>query len=182
MPRHQPTANDYALAWLRICVGILFLIFAEYKVFGRGFIYEGGFENWIHQFLSGGVYPFMAPVLRDFVLPHAHWISLIVSFGELCIGLGLLFGILVRLASFFGFAYMALLILASNYPGLHAPWWEYFGAALNHLVLALCFLAFAMANAARVWSLGSFLDRKYRPRAAADEVAFQPRSSNVFNK
>lgn len=172
------------MAWLRIAVGLLFLIFAQYKIFGREFIYQGGFENWIHQFLSGQAYPFMVPFLRDFVLRHASVISIILSYGELCIGVCLLLGIAVRLASFFGFAYMSMLILASNYPGLHAPWWEYVGASLNHLVLALCFLAFGMANSARAWSLASFLDRKYGPRrkAPADEFVVQPRSGNIFNK
>src|SRR5215469_17894551 len=33
---------------------------------------------------------------------------------------------------------------ASNYPGPRAPFWQYFGAALDHLALALCFAAFAV--------------------------------------
>jgi thiosulfate dehydrogenase [quinone] large subunit len=65
-------SNDKALAGLRIAVGALFLIFGEYKVvIGRQFTSGGGFQYWINRFLEDGAYPFMAPVLRNFVLPHA---------------------------------------------------------------------------------------------------------------
>src|SRR5215471_821313 len=50
--------NARVLACLRISVGVLFLIFGEYKVFGTGFTLGGGFEMWINRFLGGSVYPF----------------------------------------------------------------------------------------------------------------------------
>jgi hypothetical protein len=74
--------NDVALAGLRIAVGVLFLIFGEYKVFGSQFTLHGGFEGWINRFLQHGAYPFMAPVLRQFVLPHATAIAFLVAYGE----------------------------------------------------------------------------------------------------
>jgi hypothetical protein len=65
-------ANSRALAVLRIGVGIFFLIFGQYKVFGTQFTLQGGFQFWINRFLEqGGAYPFMTPILRNFVLPHA---------------------------------------------------------------------------------------------------------------
>ncbi|MHB8147233.1 MAG: DoxX family protein [Vulcanimicrobiaceae bacterium] len=152
--------NSLALALLRITVGILFLIFAEYKVFGSEFTRGGGFEMWIHRFLNGqAAYPFMIPVLRDFVLPHAKVIALLTAYGELVLGLALAFGVLVRIASICGIAYMLALLFSSNYPGPHVALWQYFGASLNHLVLALCFGAFAIGNPERVLSLSSFLKR-----------------------
>ena len=75
--------NALALAGLRIAVGCLFLIFAEYKVFGMQFTRGGGFQYWINLFLQGGAYPFMVPVLRNFVLPHATPIAFLVAYGEL---------------------------------------------------------------------------------------------------
>ncbi len=41
--------NSYALAFLRIGVGILFLIFGQYKVFGTAFTLHGGFQFWINK-------------------------------------------------------------------------------------------------------------------------------------
>jgi uncharacterized membrane protein YphA (DoxX/SURF4 family) len=135
-----------SLATLRISIGVLFLIFAEYKVFGTKFTLGGGFQYWINRFLEDGAYPFMVPVLRNFVLPHATPIAFLVAYGELAIGIALVLGRFVRAASLCGLVYMATLLFSSNYPGPHAPLWQYFGASLNHLVLALCFAVFAMTR------------------------------------
>ena len=63
--------NALALAVLRIAIGVLFLIFAQYKVFGTQFTLHGGFQFWINRFLEDGAYPFMKPILKNFVLAHA---------------------------------------------------------------------------------------------------------------
>ena len=152
--------NSRAFAYLRIGVGILFLIFAQYKVMGTQFIHGGGFQFWINGFLrDGAAYPFMVPVLRGFVLPNATAIAYFVSYSELAIGLALTLGVLVRAASIGGFIYMMTLLFSSNYPGAGAPGWEYFGASLNHLVLAMCFAAFAAGDPARVLSISRLVRR-----------------------
>jgi uncharacterized membrane protein YphA (DoxX/SURF4 family) len=142
MPRDSHSRNTNALAFLRVCVGLLFLIFAQYKVFGRDFTRGGGFQFWINRFLQDGAYPFMVPLLSGFVLRHATGIAFLVAYGELAIGISLLIGLWTKPASLFGFIYMLGLLFSSNYPGAHAPLWQYFGASLDHSVLALCFLAF----------------------------------------
>jgi thiosulfate dehydrogenase (quinone) large subunit len=155
--------NTLALAGLRIAVGCLFLIFAQYKVFATPFTRGGGFEWWINRFLQdGSAYPFMVPVLQRFVLAHATPIAFLVAYGELAIGLSLVFGILVRTASTFGFVYMLSLLFSSNYPGAQAPLWQYFGASLDHSVLALCFLSFLFSRSEDRLSLGRNLLRKGR--------------------
>src|SRR5256884_8824365 len=78
LPSSADTRNSYSLALLRIGVGILFVIFGQYKVFGTTFTLHGGFQFWINKFLEGGAYPFMVPVLRGFVLPHATIIAFLV--------------------------------------------------------------------------------------------------------
>lgn len=146
-------ANARALAVLRIGVGIFFLIFGEYKVFGTQFTLHGGFQFWINRFLEGGAYPWMVPVLRNFVLPHATPIAFLVAYGELAIGIALTLGVLVRPASACGLLYMLALLFSSNYPGPAAPFWQYFGASLDHSVLALCFLIFLVGHSSQAWSL-----------------------------
>ena len=145
--------NSRALAMLRIGVGIFFLIFGEYKVFGTQFTLHGGFQYWINRFLDGGAYPFMVPVLRGFVLTHATPIAFLVAFGELAIGIALGFGILVRPASLAGGVFMLTLLLSSDYPGSSAAFWQYFGASLSHSVFLLCFVAFIIGRADAVWSM-----------------------------
>lgn len=147
--------NDRALIFLRVCVGCLFLIFAQYKILGREFTRGGGFQVWINRFLQDGAYPFMVPILKGFVLPHATAISFLVAFGELAIAISLLLGLWTKPASLFGFIYMMTLLFSSNYPGAHAPLWQYFGASLDHSVLALCFLAFCLGDSERGLAIGN---------------------------
>ncbi len=155
LPPDAGTRNSYSLALLRIGVGILFLIFGQYKVFGTAFTLHGGFQFWINKFLEGGVYPFMAPILRGFVLPHATSIAFLVAFGELAIGLALFLGVMVRSASFCGLLFMLTMLFSSDYPGAGAPLWQYFGASLSHSVFALCFAAFLTGRADSVWSIAA---------------------------
>ena len=155
MPVTQPShqQNSRALAVLRIGVGLLFLIFAQYKVFGTQFTLHGGFQFWINKFLQEGAYPFMLPILRGFVLPHATALSFLVAYSELSIGLALVLGVWVRPASAGGLLFMLTLLFSSDYPGAHAPLWQYFGASLSHSVFALCFLAFLVGRSDALWSL-----------------------------
>jgi uncharacterized membrane protein YphA (DoxX/SURF4 family) len=145
--------NSQGMAGLRIAVGLLFLIFAQYKVFGTEFTLHGGFQYWINLFLKDGAYPFMVGVLKDFVLPHATFIAFLVAYGELAIGIALVTGIWVRTASVFGAIFMITLIFSANYPGPDVPPWRYFGASLEHSVFLLCFMTFVLSAPAEVASL-----------------------------
>lgn len=165
MQEHPPSsnANSRALAMLRIGVGILFLIFGEYKVFGTQFTLHGGFQYWINRFLGGGAYPFMAPVLRGFVLNHATPIAFLVAYGELAIGIALVCGIFVRSASVCGLAFMLTLLFSSDHPGKGAPFWQYLAASLSHSVFMLCFAAFLLGRADAVWSLKTLRSKLSSP-------------------
>ena len=171
MIRIAADENLKALAFLRISVGVLFIIFGEYKVFGSQFTLGGGFQHWIDRFLEDGAYPFMLPILRGFVLPHGTAIAFLVAYGELAIGLALVLGLLVRAASTCGCLYMMALLFSSNYPGPHAKLWQYFGASLDHLVLALCFVALVIGRAERIWSVSAWAPGEHRAdRGETSEV------------
>src|SRR5690242_586407 len=110
-PRARSPVRTTDLAGLRIAVGLLFLLFGEYKVFGREFVFGGGFQGWIQRFLAeGSAYPFMVRILQGVVLPHGRPIALLVAYGELAIGLSLVLGLWVRLASSCGLVYMLALL------------------------------------------------------------------------
>ena len=159
MQTEEVTRNDVALAGLRITLGAIFLIFGQYKVFGSGFTRGGGLQFWVDGFLQGRAYPFMVPVLKSFVLPHATAIAFLVAYGEVAIGLALVLGVLVRTASAFGLIYMLLLLfsanypVASDYPGGQFAFWEYFGASSEHLFGVLCFATLVIARADRILAL-----------------------------
>jgi thiosulfate dehydrogenase [quinone] large subunit len=157
MPEQLPAIdwNARALAVLRIGVGVFFLIFGEYKVFGTQFTLHGGFQNWINRFLEGGAYPSMVAVLRGFVLAHATPIAFLVAYSELAIGIALALGILVRPASISGLVFMLTLLFSSDYPGAGAPFWQYFGASLSHSVFALCFVALLIGRTDAIWTVSA---------------------------
>jgi uncharacterized membrane protein YphA (DoxX/SURF4 family) len=154
VPLSPDARNLRALAFLRIGVGVFFLIFAQYKILSTQFTLHGGFQFWINKFLAeGSAYPFMVPILRNFVLPHATPVAFLVAYSELAIGLALLLGVFVRPASVAGLIFMLTLLLSSDYPGPSVPLWQYFGASLSHSVFALCFLTFLFGDTESVWSL-----------------------------
>jgi thiosulfate dehydrogenase [quinone] large subunit len=145
--------NDLALALLRIAVGVFFVVFGEYKLAGPEFIH-GGFRHWIERFIDGGAYPFMLPVLRGVVLPYDVAWAWVVAVGESAIGIALVLGIWVRPASFAALLFMLALLFSSNYPGAGKPAWQYFGASLDHSILALCFCAFLIGDSSAALALG----------------------------
>jgi thiosulfate dehydrogenase [quinone] large subunit len=147
-----PNQQSRALAFLRIAVGLLFLILAQYKITSTQFIHHG-MASYIHSFIEQGCYPFMRPFLKNIILPHAVLFGAFVAIAELSIALSLITGVLVRWASLGGLAMMLLFLFSSNYPGANLPLWRYFGASLDHNVLALCFLTFLIGKADAVWAL-----------------------------
>ena len=145
------------LAFCRIAVGLLFVIFGSYKVFGSTFV-ESGMEKWITGYIANTSYPFYAPFLVKVVMPHIKFFAYLVGLGELAIGISLIFGALVNLASCFGLVLMINLGLASGYrPDM--VFWQYFGANLDHIALGLWFIAFWGASAGNTWGLDPLLVR-----------------------
>ncbi len=144
--------NAFALAGMRIVVGLFFATFGEYKVFGTQFV-SSGFHGYLEAFLSGRAYPFMAPVLMWILAHCATLMAVLVSYGELLIGLSLIFGVLSRIASVFGFALMIAMWLSAGYPGAHAAFWQYWGVSLDWSVFALCFVVLVAGRPEDVWSL-----------------------------
>jgi uncharacterized membrane protein YphA (DoxX/SURF4 family) len=141
-----------ALTFLRISIGLIFLIFAEYKLTSTRFIW-GGMATYIGQFIDQGCYPFMRPFLQKLILPHAVFFGALVATSELLIALSLITGVLVRWASLGGLTMMILFLFSSNYPGSNAPFWQFFGASLEHSILALCFIAFLIGPSNRHWAI-----------------------------
>jgi thiosulfate dehydrogenase [quinone] large subunit len=54
------------------------------------------------------------------------------------------------------------LLFSSNDPGPGRPLWQYFGASLDHSVLALCFAALALGDADRFLSARSLIGARHR--------------------
>ncbi len=152
MPTSKDT-NTTAIAFLRIAVGLFFIVFGQYKIFGTQFTLHGGFEHYINDFIRSGAYPFMVPILRGILAHFATPMAFLVAYGELLIGIALVTGVFSRLASVFGFALMMAMWMSGGYPGPHAAFWMYWGASLDWSIFAVCFLAFILGRPDERWSL-----------------------------
>ena len=143
-----------ALVIARICTGIFFILFGEYKVFGSAFAHSG-FARYLEGYIQETAVSFYRPVLSHVVLPHVVFFGYLVGAVELFIGISLIFGIFIRVASVLGMLHMLSLTLATWWsPGHAAPLWRYFGAELDHLPLLLLFLIFYAAGPTGWWLRG----------------------------
>jgi len=106
----------------------------------------------------------MKPVLENIILPHARVCTFLTAYGELMIGLGLVAGVLTRIASGFGILLMVLLWASAGYPGLHVDLWRHFGASLQWSAFPACFTAFIIGELEVRWSLAPRLRRWFRSR------------------
>ena len=147
------SATARTIAGVRIATSIFFLLFGEYKLAGPGFAH-GGFQGYLQDFIANGAVGFYRPLLSGLVLPHAVGFGYMVGAVESFIGICLLLGLWVRLASVLGALYMLNLTLATWWgPGHGVPFWRYFGAELDHLPLLFLFIIFYAADAGKVWGL-----------------------------
>ena len=154
------TAAGKTIAVVRIATGIIFFLFAEYKIVGNEFT-PSGFIRWVSGWVEQGQpVGFFRPVLVKFALVHPVLNARFVAWGELAIAISLILGLWVRPASVWGGIFMASLALSTWYaPGHDAPVWQYFGASLDHIPLLFLFAIFYATRAGDVWGLDGRLRR-----------------------
>ncbi|MFY9730683.1 MAG: DoxX family protein [Candidatus Acidiferrales bacterium] len=157
----QAGVGEKAIACARIATGIIFFLFAEYKIAGSEFT-PVGFEHWVRGWVEQGqVVGFYRPVLVNIALGHPVFCARLVAWGELGIAVSLILGLLVRPAAIGGVILMINFILSTWFaPGHGAPVWQYFGANLDHIPLLFLFVVFCATRAGDVWGLDGRLRRK----------------------
>ncbi|HWP95135.1 MAG TPA: DoxX family membrane protein [Gammaproteobacteria bacterium] len=148
------TLPGWPLALLRMAIGAMFI-----KA-GAGKVAAGeGFAARLPDFFArhaAETFDFYRPFVEAVVLPHAGVFAALVAWGELALGLALVFGALTRLASFFG------LVMVLNF------WFakgEAFWSAGNHDSLCILIFGVLMFTAAgRVFGLDAWLARRWPNR------------------
>lgn len=133
---------------MRVCLGWVFLYAASHQVFVPGWSATGFLEHTktFHGFFSLFTGPTMAPI-----------VSFLVEYGHLLIGLSLIFGLMVRISSFFGILLMLLYWMAHmDFP--------YISNNLNfivdeHIIYALGLGLMIVKHAGHVWGLDSVAEK-----------------------
>src|SRR6266550_1692274 len=103
----------------------------------------------VAEFAAGNPIGWYKDFLETTVLPHATLFATLQTIGEVAVGLGLLFGVMTRLAAVIG------LFLAVNY-GLASQWMS-FGQQGFHLLLVTSMMILLVTGAGRVWGFDRWL-------------------------
>ena len=160
----QTRAADRTWGILRIVLGSVFLWAFLDKAFGLGFstgrdpvtgaVDRFGAAAWIHGgsptagFLGHGLHTTAA--LTDFyasLAGHA-WVDWAFMLSMLLVGLGLMAGVMVRLAVVGGVAWMAMMYSAASiWPANHP-------VVDDHVIYAIALVGLALANSGTVYGLG----------------------------
>ncbi len=144
-------SSSVAMAIARIIVGIMFLFFAQYKFFGRGFAH-GGYEHYVTGWLDSTAVGFYKPFLRatlHFPVASAY----AVAVAELLIGLSMVLGFWVRPFAIVGALFMLNLLLCTWVLPGGSPTWQYFGHEIDNISMLLLFVLFFAHSAGQTAGL-----------------------------
>lgn len=147
----KKTAHLWPITLLRVYTGIFF----TYHGFGK--IRRGGFADGVQGFVTGRLessYGFMQPFLESVVLPNKWLFAVLVSWGELLIGLALIVGLATRYASIAGAVMLAAFWFTKGQGFLDAQ---------NHdAIWFVILVVLATVHAGRVHSLDAKLSDRFR--------------------
>ena len=140
---------EHVWAALRISLGLIFLWAFLDKVFGLGFSTAAD-KSWLMGvsptagFLAGakGFFAFFYNALSGSI-----FVDVLFMLGLLLIGIALVFGIAVTLASYSG-ALLMFLMWTALFPPAHHPFLD------EHVIYLLVLLGIAHVRAGRWWGLG----------------------------
>lgn len=143
--------SSTAMAAARIVVGLLFIMFAQYKLL-HGEFAHGGYQKDVTGFVQETALGFYKPFLRA-TLHYPVASGYAVGVAELLIGISMVLGFQVRPFAVLGGLFM-LNLLCSTWklpPG--TPAWRYFGNQLDTISLLLLFLLFFVHRAGETLGL-----------------------------
>jgi len=141
----MPVAQ-WPLALFRIAFGLLYLDMAFQKA---PWIDFGWLRGFIEKEIANPTFPAMAAFFTNVVLPHFTFFGYMTFIVELALGLGLLLGLLTRLAGLGGFLWQVnIAVGAFNVPG---EWYWIW------VLLTMPQLCFALCAAGRVWGLDALV-------------------------
>lgn len=108
--------KDYALAGLRIYLGVIFAI-AVYPKLMAGPAFANQLSGFLTHFGLQNAQPFYQRILSDFIIPNVSTFAILVVVGEVVVALAMIAGFTTR------FAALIAMFLATNYMFAKGLWW-----------------------------------------------------------
>jgi uncharacterized membrane protein YphA (DoxX/SURF4 family) len=144
-------ASSGAMAVARIVIGVMFIMFAQYKLLGRDFAH-GGYAHYVNGWLDATAVSFYKPFLRA-TLKYPIASGYAVGVAEMLIGISMLLGFAVRPFAILGALFMVNITLCTwNLPA-GTPAWRYLGNQLENIPLMLLFILFFVHGAGSTFGL-----------------------------
>lgn len=149
MQKPHITSKNLALFLLRIVMGWLFLYAGLDKLLtphwsATGFLVNAktfsAFYSWFNS------------------SSNLAWVNFVVPWGEVLIGLGLIFGTLTRLASYFAI----LMLLLFYFPGLQFPYVDNGFLVDDHIIYIFAFAVLVCERAGAFWGLDARINKKLK--------------------
>src|SRR5262249_10688705 len=140
-----------AMVVARVAVGVMFIMFAQYKLLHKDFAREG-YAKYVTGYVQESSVGFYKPVLKE-TLKHPKIFAYAVAVSELLIGLSMVLGFWVRPFSILGALFMLNLLLATWHLPPGTPAWRYLGNQLETIPLLLLFAIFYAHNAGQTLGL-----------------------------
>ena len=150
-------------AIVRILTGILFVAEGLSKVTGD--FVTGEFAKEVPK-IAARSFPFWRHFLEAVVVPHAAAFAWVVALGELAVGLGLVVGLLTRVAAAGGALLMLSIALGAARPDAGASWDDWITAGLTSKFACLLLLMLFAADAGKVWGFDGRRRKSPRGKAA----------------
>jgi uncharacterized membrane protein YphA (DoxX/SURF4 family) len=145
----------YGVAIVRILTGVIFVAEGASKILGE--FVRGGFAKAVRE-IAAEAWPIWASFLRSIVFPNAGVFGWLFALAELSLGIGLLLGLLTRVASVCGVILMTLILLGqTRVPG--GSWEKWVTAGLTAKFAFLLLWLLFLADAGRIWALDAALRR-----------------------
>jgi uncharacterized membrane protein YphA (DoxX/SURF4 family) len=142
-----------ALALLRIYLGLIFLVSAMPKLRQD---FTPNLIGFLEQVALQKGHPFYHEFVRQVVMPNASVFAVVVTWGELLVGVSLILGLLTRLSAAGAF------LLTVNYMLAKGAW--FWTPSSNDAAFAAISLALLVGAAGRTFGMDLFLARRW-PRA-----------------
>ena len=139
------------MAVARIVVGLMFIMFAQYKLFRPEFAH-GGYEKYVTGYVQETSLHFYKPFLRA-TLHYPVFSGYAVAVAEMLIGVSMILGFWVRPFAIVGAFFMLNLLLSTWYLPAGTPAWRYLGNQLDNISMFFLFALFFVHQAGETLGL-----------------------------
>ncbi len=112
--------------------------------------------------IAGETWPYVRTFLEHIVLPNANTFAWLLALSEIAVGIGLVLGLLTRVAAAGGVALMLAILMGTGRGEPGATWDQWVTAGMTAKFTLLLLLLLCAVDPGKVWGLDGVLQRRKR--------------------